>query len=488
MRFARTSSVLVAAYTLATAGKAHAQPFDFIPVATTEIQHPSGSGTFSSVSLPVTDGEQITFSDGGISCFSSLNIYQWSAAAGNEYAIDAYDTPRPVGTGAFGYTGCTGYLDRLRPADGWQCFYDYDGGGLNFGGLYAAGPGEIAPLVTLGGTVLPQLGLCNSLGVPQSRSEGRDVYFIASGEDGGSQFLEFVRRDSGVTVVPTLNGRLVDSPGGSVRSTSSADSLRAGQLARLGSDNTSWVWQGVFLHDIASGSDTEVINNSGPLLPFAARYSISQNHLALDGAGGVTLLINGRHAATNESITGLYHLRAGAASLIATNATPLPGGGNFGPSFGVGTVAANAVGGRNVVAFLSNNGPTAGTIFLWDGGTLRRLVGPGDIVNGREVQQVAMTRESLGYDPISRGTMLSLYIGFIGAQGSGIYRVGGIAPVCRTDYNGDGGVDGDDVISYFGLWDVSDPSADFNDDGGVDGDDVIAFFTAWDAGGGPGCG
>jgi subtilisin family serine protease len=52
--------------------------------------------------------------------------------------------------------------------------------------------------------------------------------------------------------------------------------------------------------------------------------------------------------------------------------------------------------------------------------------------------------------------------------------------VCPADWNGDQGVDGDDVIAFFADWDASD--ADFNRDGGTDGDDVIAFFTRWDSG------
>lgn len=53
---------------------------------------------------------------------------------------------------------------------------------------------------------------------------------------------------------------------------------------------------------------------------------------------------------------------------------------------------------------------------------------------------------------------------------------------CPADFNGDGGVDGDDVISFFGLWDTGELAADFNRDGGVDGDDVIVFFERWDTG------
>ncbi|MFZ4575022.1 MAG: hypothetical protein ACOYN0_11530 [Phycisphaerales bacterium] len=51
---------------------------------------------------------------------------------------------------------------------------------------------------------------------------------------------------------------------------------------------------------------------------------------------------------------------------------------------------------------------------------------------------------------------------------------------CAADWNNDSGVDGDDVIAFFGDWDISE--GDFNEDGGTDGDDVIAFFSRWDAG------
>ncbi len=51
---------------------------------------------------------------------------------------------------------------------------------------------------------------------------------------------------------------------------------------------------------------------------------------------------------------------------------------------------------------------------------------------------------------------------------------------CPADYNTDGGVDGDDVIAYFGDWDISNIEADFDRSGGVDGDDIIAFFANWD--------
>jgi outer membrane protein assembly factor BamB len=55
-------------------------------------------------------------------------------------------------------------------------------------------------------------------------------------------------------------------------------------------------------------------------------------------------------------------------------------------------------------------------------------------------------------------------------------------PRCRSDFNDDGGVDGDDIIAYFAAWDAAQLSADMDGNQGVDGDDVIIFFALWDSG------
>ncbi len=54
---------------------------------------------------------------------------------------------------------------------------------------------------------------------------------------------------------------------------------------------------------------------------------------------------------------------------------------------------------------------------------------------------------------------------------------------CPADFNGDGGVDGSDVESFFSAWEAGDSNADVNLDGGIDGSDVETFFAAWEAGG-----
>lgn len=54
---------------------------------------------------------------------------------------------------------------------------------------------------------------------------------------------------------------------------------------------------------------------------------------------------------------------------------------------------------------------------------------------------------------------------------------------CPADYNQDGGVDGQDIESFFMAWESGETGADVNEDGGVDGVDVESFFVLWEAGG-----
>jgi hypothetical protein len=54
--------------------------------------------------------------------------------------------------------------------------------------------------------------------------------------------------------------------------------------------------------------------------------------------------------------------------------------------------------------------------------------------------------------------------------------------ICAADFNQDGGVDGGDVVAFFGAWSAGESNADISQDGGVDGSDVNAFFDRWEAG------
>jgi hypothetical protein len=54
------------------------------------------------------------------------------------------------------------------------------------------------------------------------------------------------------------------------------------------------------------------------------------------------------------------------------------------------------------------------------------------------------------------------------------------AAACSADVDSSGGIDGDDIIRFFGRWDAN--LMDYNNDGGTDSDDVISFFLDWDRG------
>jgi probable HAF family extracellular repeat protein len=55
-----------------------------------------------------------------------------------------------------------------------------------------------------------------------------------------------------------------------------------------------------------------------------------------------------------------------------------------------------------------------------------------------------------------------------------------ITSYCPTDWNGDGGIDGEDVASFFVSWESG--QADLNLDGGIDADDITEFFMRWSDG------
>ncbi len=51
---------------------------------------------------------------------------------------------------------------------------------------------------------------------------------------------------------------------------------------------------------------------------------------------------------------------------------------------------------------------------------------------------------------------------------------------CPADWDGSGGVDGDDIGAFFIDWQAGD--ADIDQSGGTDGDDITVFFEHWQAG------
>ncbi len=58
-----------------------------------------------------------------------------------------------------------------------------------------------------------------------------------------------------------------------------------------------------------------------------------------------------------------------------------------------------------------------------------------------------------------------------------------ICPECAADYDGNGGVDGGDLASFFADFEAGESCADVDGNGGVDGGDLAEFFSVFEAGG-----
>jgi hypothetical protein len=116
------------------------------------------------------------------------------------------------------------------------------------------------------------------------------------------------------------------------------------------------------------------------------------------------------------------------------------------------------------------------------------LVDAHDNDNAGQVVPEAIYVDTLRIDPGSRLNNQNVTVYYNTLRNSGtiddptrVIRMAP-APYCPADFNLDGAVDGDDVISFVAQWDIGDSQADFNSDGAVDGDDLIGFFEYWDTG------
>ncbi|HZW09747.1 MAG TPA: S8 family serine peptidase [Phycisphaerales bacterium] len=72
----------------------------------------------------------------------------------------------------------------------------------------------------------------------------------------------------------------------------------------------------------------------------------------------------------------------------------------------------------------------------------------------------------------------------VGAQGYALVATGELvgANACVADFNGDGTVDTQDVLSFLNAWNADDGSADVNGDGTINTQDVLSFLNLWNAG------
>jgi hypothetical protein len=109
-----------------------------------------------------------------------------------------------------------------------------------------------------------------------------------------------------------------------------------------------------------------------------------------------------------------------------------------------------------------------------EGRTLTTSAGP------KTISRITFQHEAGGVGQTSYTRADQLIFGIEFADGSEAIVLATVD--CLADFDADGDVDGDDVITFFQAWDAGEMQADVDRSGGVDGEDVILFFERWDRG------
>jgi hypothetical protein len=122
----------------------------------------------------------------------------------------------------------------------------------------------------------------------------------------------------------------------------------------------------------------------------------------------------------------------------------------------------------------------AQTITLTNGVNADPATGATFVVSGATTHECTISPDGPQHPSVLNG--LSMAVTCVVSNACGSDEATTEFRVCPADFDCSGGVDGDDVIAFFGMWDAGEIGADFTGDGGVDGDDVIGFFGAWDTG------
>lgn len=207
-----------------------------------------------------------------------------------------------------------------------------------------------------------------------------------------------------------------------------------------------------------------------PNLPNTARAKVARCFaIAADGSYAVGESVSTANG--NELEPFRYHLASNW-----TEGLGIPPGGRS-----VAAIGVNSGGQRIVGYYFTDANPATRQAVLWREGRGWTLLS--DYLT-TEVGVSLHGFQLLAVQGISSdGTVLvgeGVNVG--GFREAWMARIPPMPARCIADFNGSGGVDGDDVAAFFISWVASDFETDVNANGGVDGGDVETFFIAWAAG------
>jgi hypothetical protein len=242
----------------------------------------------------------------------------------------------------------------------------------------------------------------------------------------------------------------------------------------------------VYWHHVVNGNAGAAINqvsafNVGQNL-FVRATAIGDQYAAYVNGSLVTSYTNSQHPSGRVA---LYDFRSPAHNYDNVIVRGLCATGDCCPIAHVLPATASICpGGTSLTAVVAGSSPMA---FEWQvedvaapGGWVTIVEGANMLLSGGQFSASGATSPELEVSAIQ---LPSMRVRLVASNGcGGATSEPALLTICPSDYNCDGGVDGDDVITFFGDWDAGLIGADVTGDGGVDGDDVIEFFRRWDSG------
>lgn len=260
----------------------------------------------------------------------------------------------------------------------------FRGSGTDVGGIYARLAGALVRVAD--GTITPpgQAGTFDTLAFPSITSS--NVFF--AGEGSGPNSTGVYQYKGGVlstvadqtTPIPGSTGafkplQLVTAEGGRVAFYGfDTVGTAAGIYSLTGTGLTRLVHTGT---TVAGGTDTITFIDNGSL-----------------GFDGTTVGFDADTQTSNilDNVFGVYTATNGVVRRVARSGDPAPGGGTYNFQYLNTSVSV----GDGHVAFTDGNH----VLYSDVGGTLERIVGPGDILNGEDVSAVYMSRQALSGDEL----------------------------------------------------------------------------------------
>jgi hypothetical protein len=321
---------------------------------------------------------------------SGSGIY---VGAGGDLETVADETTVAPGSGGATFDG---FVDTVSIESGSAAFSGFAGGAV---GIYSSNALFLSDRVREGDPVPGTAATFTDVRLP-STSSG-DVAFLGEASDGGLG----IYLDDGSLVTIADDETVIPGAGADTFTSFENPLVSGGEVAFAGGDFGAGRL-GLYIGSggpLTTGVD-EPTSPPGTSATFTnlAQYSFDEGMVAFAGGG--------------PGFLGIYLGSGGALTTVVDQSTPLPGGGTF---FSLGSLSIS----QGNVLFLAD-----GELFFWESGSIQRVLGAGDLVDGRTVESLFLNAEGLDGRSFAvyvdfTDDSLALYRGEIAAAALGVPEV-----------------------------------------------------------------